>query len=139
MKKIILFCLGLFFLMGCSKVADVIAPAPDYKIVEITAISPYALQLGLDANTQYNIYAKVTTLDGQDTSDSIHWSNSDGYCEFYNSASGTWSSTATSTAGGYIRIRSTLSARNKISTDGFCQFNLHTNVYPTFDQMFAWD
>lgn len=138
MKKIIVFCLGLFFLMGCNKVADIIAPAPDPKIVEITAISPYALQLGLDANTQYNIYANVTTLDGQVTSDSINWSNSDGYCEFYNSASGTWGSTATSTAGGYIRIRSTLSARNKILTNNFCQFNLKTNINE-FVLIFAWD
>lgn len=139
MKKILLFSLGFFCLAACNKVADVIAPVQEVKTVEITAISPYAVQLGLNSYIQYKIYARVITLDGQDTGEGIKWSNSDGYCEIYNSASGTWGSTGTSAHESYIKIRSTAATLNKISSDGFCQFNLHTNVYPDIVQIFVWN
>lgn len=110
MKKMILFCLCLFFLMGCNKVADVVDPLPDMKIVELVSISPYALDMQLDINTEYNLYAKVTNY-GTQTNDTIIWTEAQGYCEFYNPATNTWASTGTSVSGSYIRMRCPFSAR----------------------------
>ncbi|MGE4385554.1 MAG: hypothetical protein AB7E39_06805 [Endomicrobiaceae bacterium] len=125
MKKIILLCLALFCLTACDKAADVVMP--DIKIVELVSISPYN---ELDINTEYNLYAKVTNY-GTQTNDTIVWTETQGYCEFYNPVTNTWASTGTSISGSYVRMRCPVSAR---AHDQF--FIVETNFLSGFT--FCW-
>lgn len=130
MKKIILFCLGLFCLTSCNKVADVVDPLPDMKITELISIFPSTPYDELDINTEYNLYAKVTNY-GTQTNDTIVWKETQGYCEFYNPATNTWASTGTSVSGSYVRMRCPVSARDH---DHF--FIVETNFLGGFT--FCW-